>query len=327
MSRPTRRGYAELKPLLAELREKIAELRMLGDTDGAGPSEELEELERRQVELVSEVFADLTPWETVLIARHEKRPYTLDYAALILDDFVELHGDRRYGDDPAIVAGLGRLEGRNVAWIGHQKGRTAKDRRQRNFGMPHPEGYRKALRVMRLAERFGLPIITLLDTPGADCLSEAEARGISEAIADNQRQMFSLRTPIVVTIIGEGGSGGAIGIGVGDRVLMLQYAYYSVIAPESCASIIWRDGTRREEAASALKLTAADALSLGVVDEIVPEPPGAAHADPVAAAEALKSKLVANLDQLSQVSIPTLIEQRYQKFRRLGQAWTQGLED
>jgi acetyl-CoA carboxylase carboxyl transferase subunit alpha len=243
----------------------------------------------------------------------------------MFDDFIELHGDRRFGDDRAVVAGLARLEGRSVAVVGHQKGRTPRERRERNFGMARPEGYRKAMRLMALAARYGLPVLTLVDTPGADCLEDAEARGISEAIADSQRMMFTLPVPIAVTIIGEGGSGGAIGIGVGDHIMMLEHAYYSVIAPEACAAIIWHDGRRKAEAAQALKLRAQDAVELGVVDEIVPEPLGGAHTDPAAAADALKAALVPALDRLAAIPPAELIEARYRKFRDIGRAWVRGL--
>jgi len=258
-------------------------------------------------------------WEKVQLARHPERPYTLDYIEQIIEDFVELHGDRRYGDDGAIVAGLGFLQARPVAIIGHQKGRTVSQRRQRNFAMARPEGYRKAMRVMQLAARAGHPIITLIDTPGADCLEDSESRGISEAIAANQRDMFALGVPVISVIIGEGGSGGAIGIGVGNQVMMLENAYYSVIAPESCAAILWRDASLNQEAAEALKLTAEDALRLGVIDQIIPEPPGGAHADYAEAARLLGAVLLEALDELGGMSPEELIAHRYEKFRRMGE--------
>lgn len=254
-------------------------------------------------------------WHKVELARHPDRPYSLDYIREMMDGFIELHGDRRFADDGAIVAGIGWLEGRPVAIIGHQKGRQAKERARRNFAMARPEGYRKAMRVMRLADKVGRPIVTLIDTPGAHCLDEAEARGISEAIASNQRDMFSLRVPVVPVIIGEGGSGGAIGIGVGDRVLMMENSYYSVIAPESCAAILWRDRGLKEQAAEALKLTAEDALRLGVIDGIIAEPPGGAHTDKKAAADLLRRAVVAVLDELSTIDRDRLPELRYRKFR------------
>ncbi len=257
-------------------------------------------------------------WQHVALARHEQRPYTLDYIEAFVTDFTELHGDRRYGDDPAIVAGIGFIEGWPVAIIGHQKGRTTSERKRRNFAMARPEGYRKALRVMELAARLGRPIVTLIDTPGADCLPDAESRGISEAIAHNQREMFSLAVPIVAVIIGEGGSGGAIGIGVGDRVYMMENSYYSVIAPESCAAILWRDPSLKKEAAAALKLSPRDALQLGVIDGIIPEPPGGAHENPAAAAEAVKRTILRALEELSELEPEELLRQRYEKFRWMG---------
>ncbi|MBC7288186.1 MAG: acetyl-CoA carboxylase carboxyltransferase subunit alpha [Armatimonadetes bacterium] len=256
-------------------------------------------------------------WEHVVLARHDQRPYTLDYVQYFIDSFVELHGDRRYGDDGAIVAGLGFLDGRPVAIIGHQKGRTLAERRRRNFGMARPEGYRKALRVMEIAARTRRPIISLIDTPGADCLEESESRGISEAIAVNQQAMFNLPTPIVVVIIGEGGSGGAIGIGVGDRVYMMENSYYSVIAPESCAAILWRDRELKKEAAAALKLSPRDALQLGIIDGIIPEPPGGAHTDPAAAARILRDALISALNDLAGIPPEELIARRYEKFRHM----------
>ncbi len=258
------------------------------------------------------------PWEIVQTARHPRRPYALDYIQRILDRFTELHGDRRYGDDGAMVAGLGFLEDHPVAVIGQQKGRTAAERRERNFGMARPEGYRKALRVMQLAARFGRPIVTLIDTPGADCLEDSESRGISEAIAVCQREMFTLPVPIVSVVIGEGGSGGAVGIGVGDRVYMLEYTYYSVIMPEACAAILWRDASLNRRAAEALKLTAPDALELGLIDGIIPEPPGGAHTDYEAAALALRAQLLAALGELRGQPAENLMAARYDKFRKMG---------
>jgi acetyl-CoA carboxylase carboxyl transferase subunit alpha len=257
-------------------------------------------------------------WQHVALARHEQRPYALDYIDVMIEDFVELHGDRRYGDDPAIVAGLGFLDSRPVAVVGHQKGRTIAERQRRNFAMARPEGYRKALRVMQLAGRLGRPIVTLVDTPGADCLADAESRGISEAIAVNQQEMFALPVPIVSVVIGEGGSGGAIGLGVGDRVYMMENSYYSVIAPESCAAILWRDPTLRKEAAAALKLAPNDALALGVIDGIIPEPPGGAHADHMEATQAVREAVDRALDDLEGVPADELMAKRYDKFRWMG---------
>lgn len=306
----------ELENRLAELDSRLSELRVTHN----GSPEQIAEIERLQEEadaLAAELFAHLEPWDHVMIARHERRPYALDYIEMLCEDFLELHGDRRYGDDGAIVAGLAHLAGQPVAIIGQQKGRTATERKMRNFGMPRPEGYRKALRIMKLAAKISRPIFTLIDTPGADCLADSESRGISEAIATNQREMFTLGVPIIATIIGEGGSGGAIALGVADRVLMLEHAYYSVIAPESCAAILWRDPEKRKEAAAALKLTAQDALALGVIDEIVPEPPGGAHRNPVAAAAALKEVWEKHLQELQKWPPQELLRLRYQKFRTM----------
>ncbi len=305
---------------LVALEERVAELRKLA-TEGADVADQLAEWEGRAERLtreVAEAFTKADAWEKVQIARHPKRPYTLDYVEMMTDEFVELHGDRRFGDDPAIVAGLAVIGGRAVALIGHQKGRSGAERRRRNFGAARAEGYRKALRIMRLAARWQRPILTLIDTPGADCLEEAESRGISEAIAACQREMFQLAVPVVCAVIGEGGSGGAIAIGVGDRVLMMEHAYYSVIAPESCAAILWRSSDKKQQMAEALRLTAQDALRLGVIDGIIPEPPIAAHRDPAASAAALKSAVLAALDELTGVPVATLLEQRYAKFRGMG---------
>jgi len=266
---------------------------------------------------------EMTPpksaWQRVELARHPERPYTLDYIERSIDHFVELHGDRRYGDDPAIVAGLGFLQEYPVAIIGHQKGRAVSQRRERNFAMARPEGYRKALRVMQLAARAGRPIITLIDTPGADCLEDSESRGISEAIAANQREMFTLPVPVISVVIGEGGSGGAIGIGVGNRIMMMENSYYSVIAPESCAAILWRDSSLHQQAAEALKLTAQDALELGIIDRIIPEPGSGAHTDHAEAARRLAKALTEALNELEQMSPEELLAQRYEKFRRMGE--------
>ncbi|MBM3500130.1 MAG: acetyl-CoA carboxylase carboxyltransferase subunit alpha [Armatimonadetes bacterium] len=305
---------------LEELEERVGQLRKLA----AGGAECAEELSRWEAEAeklrreVAAAFKKATAWDQVQIARHPKRPYALDYAELAAEEFLEVRGDRRYGDDPAIVAGLARMDGRAIALIGHQKGRSAAERRRRNFGAARPEGYRKALRVMELAARWGRPILTLIDTPGADCLEEAESRGISEAIATCQQAMFDLPVPIVCIVIGEGGSGGAIAIGVGDRLLMLEHAYYSVIAPESCAAILWRNADKKQDMAAALKLTAQDALGLGVIDAIVPEPPIAAHRDPAAAAQALKAAALTAFAELDGLSPEKLLAERYAKFRRMG---------
>lgn len=312
----------ELEEQLAQLDERLAELRKAAKGGNMTQQEEVDRLVEEANAVACELFQDLEPWDHVAIARHDKRPYTLDYIEVVFDQFLELHGDRRFGDDGAIVAGLAQFNGRPVAVVGQQKGRTASERKQRNFGMARPEGYRKAMRIMQLAAKLGRPIITLIDTPGADCLEDSESRGISEAIATNQRDMFMLGVPVVSVILGEGGSGGAIGLGVADRVLMFQHAYYSVIAPESCAAILWRSAEKRKEAAEALQLTSEDALRLGIVDAIVPEPPGGAHRDPAAAGVALRELLTEALGRLEGIPAAELIRTRYEKFR-----WMAGPED
>ncbi len=279
------------------------------------------DLRRRQEQITREVFTRLSAWDSVLIARHADRPYTLDYVGAIFEDFVELHGDRRFGDDPAVVAGIGSLDGATVAVIGHQKGRDVRERQFRNFGSARPEGYRKAGRVMKLAEKLGAPVISFVDTPAAESRLEAEERGIANAIAENMMLMSSLATPIVAVIIGEGGSGGAIGIAVADRVMMLEHSIYSVIPPESCAVILeafGRDPKRGPEAAEALRISAARTLELGAVDEVIPEPTGGAHRDPAAAAQSVKAAVVAALGRLRLVATDELVAQRYRKLRGIG---------
>jgi acetyl-CoA carboxylase carboxyl transferase subunit alpha len=311
-------------PLL-ELQKQIDELaRFPGDPDKEREAERL----RAQLERVRhDVFASLTPWQKTMVARHPLRPYTLDYVGALFTEFEELHGDRRFADDPALVCGLALFRGRPVAVIGHQKGRDTKQKIFRNFGMPKPEGYRKALRVMRLAEKFGRPIITFVDTTGAYPGLDAEERGQAEAIAFNLREMATLRVPILVNVTGEGGSGGALAIAVGDRINMLEHAVYSVISPEGCASILWRDPGRAELAAAAMKITAPDLTALGVVDEIVPEPPGGAHAHPEALFEALGALLHRQLEELSALAPPDLVRQRQEKFRRMGRLGQDYYED
>lgn len=305
------------KPI-AELDENIAELKRLSGEEGVDRSAEIAELEANRDRLIAEIFASLTPWDKTLLARHPNRPYTLDYIRTIFDDFVELHGDRLFADDNAIVGGFAFLDGKPVMVVGHQKGRDLKDRQFRNFGSAKPEGYRKALRLMKMAEKFGRPIISFVDTPAADCGIGSEERGISEAIARNMREMAMLRVPVVVVVIGEGGSGGAIGIAVGNTVLMMEHAIYSVIPPEGCAAILWRDPAKGPEAAAALKLTAQHALELGVIDEIIPEPLGGAHRNYGAAASAVKQAIAGRLDALEKMSPQELVSQRYQKFRAMG---------
>ncbi|MBC7329696.1 acetyl-CoA carboxylase carboxyltransferase subunit alpha [bacterium] len=304
----------EFERPIAEVMLKLKKLENLAIEEKLNRREEIEELKRKAEELTRKAYRNLTRWQKVQVARHPLRPYTLDYAELIFDDFIELHGDRLMGDDPAIVGGLASLNGQTVVFIGHQKGRTTKERRWRNFGSARPEGYHKALRLMKMAEKFGFPVLTFLDTPGAACLTEAEERGIAQAIARNLQEMSKLRTPIIVSVIGEGGSGGAIGIGLGDRLLMQENAYYSVISPESCAAIIWRDAKRAAEAAEALKLSAQDLYSLGVADEIVPEPEGGAHRDWEKSAQLLKEAILRHLEELQSIPLDELIQKRYEKY-------------
>jgi acetyl-CoA carboxylase carboxyl transferase subunit alpha len=303
------------RPLL-ELEQKLEEMRALSAQ--LDIAEEIRELEQKLEELRQQVYSSLTRWQRVQIARHPERPYTLDYVRHVFTDFVELHGDRCYGDDPAIVGGLARFEGIPVVVVGHQKGRDTKENLRRNFGMPNPEGYRKALRLFRLAEKFRKPVITFLDTPGAYPGIGAEERGQAEAIARNLFEMARLQTPIVVVIIGEGGSGGALGIGVGDRILMLQYAWYSVIAPESCSSILWRSWDFKEQAAEELELCAEDLLRLGVIDRIVPEPLGGAHRNPQQMYQILREVLRQELLPLLERPVEELVRQRQEKFFRMG---------
>ena len=302
-------------PLLA-LHKRVLELRALpGDPAKEREANELQaelDLKRR------EVFASLSPWQKTLVARNPNRPYTLDYIQALFTDWTEMHGDRRYGDDPALVCGFALYKDRPVAVVGHQKGRDTKQKIYRNFGMPKPEGYRKALRVMQTAAKFGRPVIALVDTPGAYPGVDAEERGQAEAIAYNLREMAALRTPVVVTVTGEGGSGGALAIAVGDRINMLEHAVYSVISPEGCASILWRDASRAEDAAQAMKITAPDLLALGLVDEIVEEPAGGAHVNPEQVFKSLDEVLSRQLRELGALSADALVEARYQKFRQMG---------
>ncbi len=303
------------EPIL-RLRQRIEELSAL--PDDAAHRKEIERL-REKVERVSrEIYAGLTPWQKTLVARHPARPYTLDYIQALLTDFVELHGDRKFADDPAIVAGLGHFRGRPVAVVGHQKGRDTKEKVRRNFGMPRPEGFRKALRVMRLADKFDRPILSFVDTAGAYPGIDAEERGQAEAIAVNLRAMSGFRVPIIVVVTGEGGSGGALALGVGDRVLMMEHATYSVISPEGCAAILWKDASRKKEAAEALRLTAVDLKGFGVIDEIIPEPPGGAHSDPAGAAAAVGEAVERHLREVADLTSEERRERRYRKFRAMG---------
>jgi len=305
------------KPIV-ELERQIEHLKRMATDRQLDVRGEIAPLEEKLLDLRREIYRDLTPMQRVLVARHPQRPYTLDYVQRLFTDFVELKGDRLYRDDPAIVAGWARFNGRPVMVIGHQKGRDTKQNLQRNFGMPHPEGYRKAMRLMHQAERFGAPIITLIDTPGAYPGLGAEERGQAEAIARNLEEMAALEVPFIAAVIGEGGSGGALALGVADRLLMMENAVYSVISPEGCASILWSDAGQKERAAEALKLTAEDLRELGVIDEIVPEPPGGAHTDAAAAAEALGRALESHLTDLAPLEPAELIRQRAEKYRKIG---------
>jgi acetyl-CoA carboxylase carboxyl transferase subunit alpha len=301
---------------IQELERRVESLSGMGDD--VATQRKRQQLDAELQAARARVFGSLTPWQKTLVARHPRRPFTLDYVRYLVEGFVEIHGDRRYADDPAIVTGFGTFRGRPVLVIGHQKGRDTKEKIFRNFGMPRPEGYRKALRAMRLAEKYGRPILTFIDTPGAYPGIGAEERGQAEAIALNLREMSRLSVPILVTVTGEGGSGGALAIGVGDRVNMLEFAVYSVISPEGCAAILWRDGSRARDAASAMKMTAQDLLSLDVADEIVPEVVGGAHVDPAAQASILGEVLERQLGELARASSAALLDARYGRFRRMG---------
>ena len=318
------RPYMDMKFLdfeqpIAELEAKIEELRYVGDDSEININEEVARLKAKSESLTKNIFAKLSPWQIARVARHESRPYTLDYLKIIAPDFQELHGDRMYADDPAIIGGIGRLNGRAVMFIGHQKGRDTKERVRRNYGMPKPEGYRKAQRLMRMAQKFSMPIVTLIDTPGAYPGVGAEERGQSEAIAYSLYLMAGLKTPIISVVIGEGGSGGALAIGVGDRLLMLQYSIYSVIAPEGCASILWKSAERAEEAAEAMRITADSLSKFGLVDEVLEEPLGGAHRSPKEAAEVIRNALIKNLDELEALSTEQLLEQRQRRLASFGQ--------
>ncbi|MCL6534101.1 MAG: acetyl-CoA carboxylase carboxyltransferase subunit alpha, partial [Armatimonadetes bacterium] len=301
-----------------ELESAIQELRQLVAEKGIDRTREIAELEAQRERLLRQIFSHLRPWDKVLLARHPKRPYALDYIRLMCESFVELHGDRLGFDDPAIVAGVGKLGAYRLVIVGQQKGRDLKERQRRNFGMAKPEGYRKAMRMFQLAEKFRLPVLTLVDTPAADPGVESESRGISEAIARSMLTLFELTVPTVSVILGEGGSGGAIALAATNRVLMLEHAIYSVIPPEGCAAILWRDPNRAPEAANALKLTAEEALRLKLIDLIVPEPLGAAHRDPQTTALSVRSAILQQLDELSQMEPEALREHRYQRFRQMG---------
>jgi len=310
--------FLDFEQPIAELEAKIDELRFVGDDSEVNINDEITRLKAKSESLTRSIFSGLSAWQVAQVARHPLRPYTLDYITLISPDFQELHGDRMYADDAAIVGGLGRLDGKPVMFIGNQKGRNTKSRVLRNYGMSKPEGYRKALRLMKMAERFGLPVVTLIDTPGAYPGIGAEERGQSEAIARNLFEMARLKTPIVSVVIGEGGSGGALAIGVADRVMMLEYAIYSVISPEGCASILWKSADMAEEAAEAMGITADRLRRLGLVDEVIPEPLGSAHRDPEAMAQTLQNALVSNLRNLESVDVAELLNRRSTRLSSMG---------
>ena len=312
-------NYLDFEQPIAELEAKIEELRYVGDDSDVNIGEEIGKLQEKSRTLTQNIFAKLTPWQTSKLARHPMRPYTLDYIDRIFTDFQELHGDRSFADDLAIVGGMARLDGMPVMVIGHQKGRDTKENIRRNFGMPRPEGYRKAMRLMKLAERFRLPMITFIDTPGAYPGMDAEERGQSEAIARNLFVMADLKTPIICTVIGEGGSGGALAIGVGDRVMMLEYSTYSVISPEGCASILWKSADKAEDAAEAMGITATKLKDLGLIDQIIREPLGSAHRDIDETARNIKQALVDALQAFEKKGLDTLLKQRYERLMSYGE--------
>lgn len=306
------------KPII-ELEIKINELKAFANDKGIDLSNEINTLENRARELKLSIYGNLTPWQKVLIARHPERPNALDYINFMIKDFVILHGDRLYGDDPAVIGGIGRFDGKPVTIIGHLKGKDTKQNVERNFGMAHPEGYRKASRLMKQAEKFKRPVLSFVDTPGAYCGMGAEERGQGEAIARSLMGMSALRVPLITAVIGEGGSGGALAFSVSDRILMQEHSTFSVSSPEACASILWKDGTKAQEAAQALRLTSQDLMDLNIIDNIIPEPLGGAHRDKKQAAEIMAAEFKRNLDELLQLSIETLLENRYAKFRAMGQ--------
>jgi acetyl-CoA carboxylase carboxyl transferase subunit alpha len=311
-------NYLDFEQPIAILEGKIEELQLVGNSTDVNIAEEISKLREKSTKLTENIYSKLTPWDVVKVARHPLRPYASDYISRMFTDWDELHGDRHFGDDNAIIAGVGRLDGKPVVVIGEEKGRTVHDKVHRNFGMPKPEGYRKALRVMEMAERFKLPVLTLIDTPGAYPGIDSEERGISEAIAQNLAVMSRLRTPIICTVIGEGSSGGALAIGVGDQLNMLQYSTYFVISPEGCANIIWKTVAKAPEAAQAMGVTSKVLQDLGIVDETIPEPLGGAHRDIDAMADSLKNHLVAQVERLSREPLDALIERRYQRLMSYG---------
>uniref|UniRef100_A0A7C4ELS9 Acetyl-coenzyme A carboxylase carboxyl transferase subunit alpha n=1 Tax=Thermodesulfovibrio aggregans TaxID=86166 RepID=A0A7C4ELS9_9BACT len=318
--------YLDFEKPIQELEIKIEELKKLSDGGDIDLTQEIKRLNKKLKELKTEIFSNLTPWQKTQLARHPERPYTLDYISMIFEDFIEFHGDRRFGDDPAVIAGIGKINEDSFVIIGHQKGRTIKERIYRNFGQAHPEGYRKAIRVMKLAERFSLPVITMIDTPGAFPGIGAEERGQAEAIATNIMEMSLLKTPMICIVIGEGGSGGALGISVGDRIFMLEHAIYSVISPEGCAAILWKKDSNIGiedyiKAAEELKLTAQDLKKFGIIDDIIPEPLGGAHRDPQEMGKRIKNTILETIEELRIFSTEELLQKRYEKFRKIGDFW------
>ena len=317
MNAPKENSYRyEFEKPIAELERRLTDAQKAPDREKR--LDAIAALEVQLEQLKRNVYANLTPWQRVQLARHPQRPYTLDYAGSLCTDFISLHGDRLFSDDRALVGGVGQIEGRSCVILGHQKGRDTKENLMRNFGSAHPEGYRKALRLMKLAEKFHLPVIVLVDTPGAYPGIGAEERGQAHSIAHNMREMARLRTPIFICVIGEGGSGGALGVGVGDWTAMMEHAYYSVISPEGCAAILWRDRAKAPDAAAALKLTAADLLKLGIIDEIIDEPLGGAHRDPQVVAQHLRAAILRFFKLTNTMPLDTLVQRRYDRFRRLG---------
>ncbi len=305
------------KPIV-ELEKKIQEMKEYAFVENVEMTEEITRLEAKAQRLRQDIYAKLNRWQRVQLARHPQRPFTLDIIERIVENFIELHGDRHFSDDPAIVAGFGKLADMKIALIGHQKGRTTKEKLYRNFGMPNPEGYRKALRIMQLAQKYGLPVVSLVDTPGAYPGIGAEERGQAEAVARNLFEMSHLRVPILIVVIGEGASGGALGIGVGDRLIMLENTWYSVISPEGCAAILWRDSAKADEAADAMKVTARDLLEMNIADEIIPEPIGGAHRDYDATAQILKENILRHLREMMQLPVDQLLAMRLEKYRLMG---------
>ena len=314
----TSKTYLEFEKPIKEIDQKIEEMIARADSENLDMTTEIGALKERARDLERETYRNLTRWQRVQVARHPQRPYTMDYIDTMLTDFVELHGDRQYRDDPAIVGGLGRIDGRPIMLIGQQKGRNTKENLHRNFGMPYPEGYRKALRLMHMAAKFARPVVCLVDTPGAFPGLGSEERNVSEAIGRNLFEMAKLPVPIIVVIIGEGASGGALGIGVGDRILMLENAWYSVINPDSCSLILWRNRDKKEEAADAMKITADDLTEYGIVDRIVREPMGGAHKDPIQASDNLKRAIVETLDELAAIPVGSLSPERIEMFSKMG---------